>query len=298
MVRRKLQRRFEPGYPVILGKGETEMARTNTQITPAEAQAYGLFCIEHGIVVNDGSKEDEQNADFILNYFVNVWKEDITEQNLDTAWDQIRPHLKMRSPAQAEYYKVATQENDRANQLAAWLATQGKPGQLANQGEAAFDNLRLLLLTLRGYEISPPRIRDAEDRIAHKPGKKLQYVPQPRRTEPISPAAKNDDGKPFLGDTAERLNEPGWVKRSRERSEREAKEAANQPSSASVRSRAAAEAREKAESLQSSTHAETDQLRRIFVTSGTEIDWVQTLAARLQMQKQFDKAREVRRFVR
>jgi hypothetical protein len=275
------------------------MARTSTQITPAEAQAYGKFAIEHGVVLNDGSKEDEQNADFILNYFVNVWKEDITGQNLNKAESQILPHLKRYSPAQAEYYKVANQEPDRANALSAWLAaTQGNPGQLVNQGDEAFDNLRLLLLTLRGYDITPARIRDAEDRINNRPGKKLQYVPQLRRDGPRSEAAKVDDGKPFLGDTAERLNEPAWVKRARERNERDAKEAANQPSSTSLQAIRIGEAKRQAEALKGGSHAETEQLNRLFATSGTEINWPETLALRLQMQKQFDKQREVRRFVR
>jgi len=76
------------------------------------------------------------------------------------------------------------------------------------------------------------------------------------------------------------------------------KEAANQPSAASAQSAAARGAQRQAELIQGATHAETDQLRKLFSTSGTEIDWVQTLAARQQMQKQFDKHRAVSRFVR
>jgi hypothetical protein len=235
------------------------------------------------------------NAKLIDDYFTNNPRVPVTVASVYAFIEANKTLFKWRTPAQREHDKISAENAAAAKQLSAWLATQGKPGQLVNTGDAAYENLTLLLTVLRGYEISPARIRDGEDRIAHRPGRKLHYVPQPRRTEPQSPAAKADDGTPFLG---RNLNEPEWVRRSRERSERDAKEAANQPSSALARSRAAAEAREKAESLQGSTHAETDQLRKIFVTSGTEIDWQATLASRLQMQKQFNRHNEVRRFIR
>src|SRR5258705_3224098 len=171
-------------------KGESNMARTNSEISPAEVQTYAKFSAEHGII-HDGGEDDTKNADFILNYFVNTWKEDITEQNLNTAWDKIRPHLKLYSPAQFEYHKVVNQEGrDRANLLAAWLASNGgKPGQLVNaDSDETYTNLRLLLSSLRGYDITPARIRDPESRIRYKPNK-LSYVAAERRTEPVSPAA-------------------------------------------------------------------------------------------------------------
>ena len=219
----------------------------------------------------------------------------VTVANIFRAVEERKTEFKWFGQAEFDYYAVANQEPDRANQLSAWLATQGNPGQLVYQGDEAFDNLRLLLLTLRGYEINTTTISHAIDRVQSKSGPKLRFAQAPRRAEPISPAEKADDGTPFLG---RNLNEPEWARRSRERSEREAKEAANQPSAASVTSRGAAEAREKAESLQGSTHTETDQLKKIFVTSGTEIDWQATLASRLRMQAQFDKQRAVRRFIR
>jgi hypothetical protein len=240
----------------------------------------------------------KRNADLMDEYFQQNRAIPVTVANIYKAVEARKQNFAWVSLAQAKYNLVAVQETDRANALANWLATQGKPGQLISTGDQAFENLTLLLTVLRGYEISPARIRDAEDRIAHQPGKKLHYVQAPRRTEPISPAAKADDGTPFLGDTAERLNEPAWVKRSRERAEREAKEAANQPSSTSLREVAIREARRKAEELRGATHSESNQLQKIFVTQGTEIDWVQTLAARQQMAAQFAKAQAVRRFVR
>jgi hypothetical protein len=102
---------------------------------------------------------------------------------------------------------LAAENPAAAQQLVDWLNTQGKkPGQLVNTGDEAYVNLTLLLLTLRGYDITPARIQDAENRIQSKPGRKLHYVQQQRLTveeakqaKPRTSAAKADDGTPFLG---------------------------------------------------------------------------------------------------
>jgi hypothetical protein len=273
------------------------MARSSETLTQKEIDTYQTFCREHNIIA-DESEAGLQNGEVIGTYVAITWNVDFTPETLKTALDMLRDRIVFYTPAQAEYKKVADENPAAANQLNAWFENQNI---LVKEGDFGLQNQTTLLTELRGREITKDAIAVAIERIKgpvskfHAARRPLHFVQAPRRTEPISQHALGDDGKPFLG---EHVNEPAWVKRSRKRSEREAAEAANQPSSTSVRSRAAAEAREKAESLQSSTHAETDQLRRIFVTSGTEIDWQATLASRLQMQKQFDKAREVRRFVR
>lgn len=209
--------------------------------------------------------------------------------------------LRWASAAELEYRRVASENLTAAQQLAGWLATQGKSGQLANEGDQFFENMTLLLTALRGYEINSTTIQHAEDRIAHQAGRQLHRVPQPRRTEPISPAALADEGKTnsrnWLG---EHLNEPAWVRRSRERNERDAKLAADQPSETSLQAIAVREAQRKAEELRGNSHAESAQLHRILVTKpGTsEIDWVATYESRRQMQRQFEKHRAVSRFVR
>jgi hypothetical protein len=212
---------------------------------------------------------------------------------------EAQPGLKWLSPAELEYRRIAAENPAAAEQLGDWLAKQGgRTGALIHTGDQGFQNSANILAEIRGRDVNDKTIREAIGRIEAPVSKfstrkrpPLHYLPTPR---PADPRQHQDDGN----DGGRKPNEPYWKRVQREREEREAKEAANQPSSASVRSRAAAEAREKAESLQSSTHAETDQLRKIFVTSGTEIDWVQTLAARLQMQQQFNKHRAVARFIR
>jgi hypothetical protein len=178
-----------------------------------------------------------------------------------------------------------------------------KPGQLANTpGDAeTYENLALLLTEILGRreDISWKTIRDAEDRITHRPGRKLHYVPAPRRElGTITEAARNDDGVPFLGHNP---NEPAWAKKSRERAEREAAEQAERAKqSGTASSTVIREAQRRAEELRGNTHSETEQLKKLFVTiPGTsEIDWQSTLAARLNLQKSLNRAQEVRRFIR
>src|SRR6266699_2644922 len=163
------------------------------------------------------------------------------------------PGLKWLSAAELEYRKIAAANPAAAQELVAWLNTQGKPGQLVNSGDAAYENLTLLLGTLQGYEISTVRIQDAENRIANRAGRKLHYVATPRRTEPVSPHAKADDGKPFMTDglTLQRDGSLGkspadYAREARARSERDAAEAASQRrSGASAQSAAVREAKNK-----------------------------------------------------
>jgi len=275
-----------------------------------DVQAYTKFCITHGII-NDGSQDDRHNADLVLNYFENTWKQDITEKNLEAAWDLIRPHLKLKSKARLEFEKAMTAEPDRARQLDQWLkAHGGKPGQLVNTvlSDDTLENLSLLLGTLGGYEISTVRIQDAENRIANRAGRKLHYVPTPRREMgTITEAARNDDGKPFVTDglTLQRDGSLGkspadYAREARQRSDRDAAEVNQQRTGASAQSRIAAEAKSKAEGLRGNTHSESDQIGRVFVfTPGTSsVDWSATLQARLNLQKSFNRAQEVRRFIR
>lgn len=238
-----------------------------------------------------------RNLDLIDEFFQKNRNVPVTLQNIYRAVEERKSEFVWLSPAEAEWYQTAQQNLELANQLAAHLATHGQVGRLVNDGDQLFENLTLLFKEIhsRRESVSSQTIAAAEDRIAHRPGRQLHRVPQPRRTEPISPAAKSDDGTPFLG---RNLNEPEWVRRSRERSERESKQAASQRSAASATLAAVREAQRQAEELRGNSHAESDQLNKIFVTVGTEIDWVQTLAARQQMQKQFNKQQAVRRFTR
>jgi hypothetical protein len=179
------------------------MARFSNEIQQSEVRAYEKFCIEQNIIL-DASQAAIENANLVRDYFTQTWNEVITPETLEKALPQLRPHLKFKSKAQSEFEKLASQEPDRASELDRWLQTHGgKPGQLVNSlySDETYENLTLLLTTLRGYEINSPRIRDAENRIAHKPGRKLHYVQAPRRAMgTITEAARNDDGSPFLGE--------------------------------------------------------------------------------------------------
>jgi hypothetical protein len=205
---------------------------------------------------------------------------------------EAQPGLKWLSAAELEYRRIAAENPAAAQQLADWLAKQGKPGTLVNTGEQFFVNMSLLLIELRGRPVDSQRIHEAMGRISFKPGRQLHFLPEPRKKDPRQ---HQDDGTGFLG---KHVNEPRWKRVQREREEREAAEAKS-GSTASAQSRAAAEAKEKSQQLRGNTHSESEQIARLFVTTSTnEIDWVQTLAARLNLQKSLNRAQEVRRFIR
>jgi hypothetical protein len=212
---------------------------------------------------------------------------------------EAQPGLKWLSPAELEYRRIAAENPAAADKLAAWFATQGgRPGTLVNTGDLYFQNASNLLQELRGRDVNSATIDEAISRIETPTSKfstrkrpPLHFVPQSR---PQDPRQHQSDGTGFLG--KEEVNEPHWKRVQRER---EARDAANQQSGVSAQSVAVRDAQQKAEQLRGNTHSESEQIARLFVTTSTnEIDWVQTLAARLNLQQSLNKAREVRRFIR
>jgi len=288
------------------------MARFSSEIQQNEVRAYEKFCIAHNILLGSGNDEAAsiENANLVRDYFTKTWNEVITAETLERALPALRPHLKFKSAARAEFEKAALAEPDRAREIDQWLQSHGgKPGQLVNSvnTDQIYENLSLLLGTLGGYEISTPRIQDAIDRIQNRPGRKLHYVPTPRREMgTITEAARNDDGTPFVtqGLTIQRDGSLGkspaeYAREARQRSDRDA-EAASQRSGASAQSAAVREAQHKAQGLRGNTHSEDAQIGSIFVTTpGTsDINWPATLDARLALQKSLNRAQETRRFIR
>jgi hypothetical protein len=268
-------------------KGEIEM-RTSEQITQNEIKAYAKFCAERGII-HDGSQDDQHNADFVLNYFVNIWKEDITEQNLNTAWEKIRPHLKFYAPNQQEANDLISKLSPEEQKVfAEWKGPRGlKPTHRAVAALLSWLGAHKFPVTKQNLDLAVGQQRVAPF-LEWNESATPRHAPDPRQHQ--------SDGTGFLG---KNLNEPQWKRVQREREEREAAESKS-GAPASAQSATAREAQRRAEELRGNTHSETEQLKKLFVTiPGTsEIDWPTTEAARLNLQMSLNKAQAVRRFIR
>ena len=138
----------------------------------------------------------QRNADLFDEYFRANPGLPVTVANVFKAVEAKKQEFKWLPQAQADWYETSKQNPDLANQLAAHLDTHGQVGRLVNSGDELFTNLTLLFTELqsRRESVSPQTIAAAEDRIAHRPGKQLVRVAQPRRTEPISRAALDSPG--------------------------------------------------------------------------------------------------------
>jgi hypothetical protein len=144
----------------------------------------------------------QANADLIDQFFQANPTVPVTVANIYKAVEKRKSEFAWLTPPQTEWYLTAQKNPELANQLAGYLAsTSGRPGALAKDGDDLFVNLLLMFTELhaRRETVSSQTIASAENRIANRAGKQLARVPAPRRTEPISPAAKADDGSPFLG---------------------------------------------------------------------------------------------------
>ncbi len=277
------------------------MARTTVEVTQSEIGAYAKFAKERGII-HDGSADDHHNANFVLDYFVDKWKEMMTEQNLNYAWERIHSHLKLYSPAQAEWYKNAEHNPQLANDIAAYLAsTSGLPGALVRDGsDLHFENLLVLFKEIngRGESATAQSLMNAQDRIQRQPGKgRLHFVPQPRKEMgAITEAARNDGantadwhaGKSFLG--ADMVPDGRGGLRSKtpaeQKREREAAEKAAQPT---VREQKSADDQRwdsmSQELLSYGTHGQQETLRKIYESTGNSRARFEALNRTVKMYK-------------
>jgi hypothetical protein len=81
------------------------MARTSEAITNQEVQAYTTWCNKRH-AFREG-QEGVDNGNFVRDYFLKTWGEDITEANLDKALPYMRPHLKFKSEAYLKLEQAA-----------------------------------------------------------------------------------------------------------------------------------------------------------------------------------------------
>ena len=97
--------------------------RTSVEITNQEVAAYTAFCRNHHVFFE--GEEGVGNGNFVRDYFLKTWGEDITEANLDKALPYMRPHLKFKSEA---YLKLEQAANGMTPQEAeifdAWMSRQ------------------------------------------------------------------------------------------------------------------------------------------------------------------------------
>jgi hypothetical protein len=125
--------------------------RTSETINNQEVQAYQSWCSKHYVFLEGAEGTD--NGNFVRDYFLKTWGEDITEANLDKALPYIRPHLKFKSDA---YLKLEQAANGMTPQEAdifdAWLSRQRLESPASDQGKENATNL-LTWLRERNLEI-------------------------------------------------------------------------------------------------------------------------------------------------
>ncbi len=262
------------------------MSRASKEITQQEVAAYAAFCASNNII-HDGSEADAANADFVLNYFVNTWGEDLTAGNLAQAFPQLKPHLKFHSKAEVELSK-ATVSFDEANRkkFATWFEQQTF---LEKEGEFGFANAANLLEELKGRDITKETIAAAIGRIEAPTSRydtrvrrPLHYVQTQRH---VSPAAQADDPNRKPGEFIsmqgmKRFADGSWGKDYA--AERAAAAAKNNPTATDSVKLLEQQAKQDAENIRGNSRYQDSLLSKTFATKpGTsDIDWQATAAAR------------------
>src|SRR5713226_4923640 len=143
------------------------MAREFTQSEAQQIYEAEKGLRESGLDVDHEHAND--NANLILQHFQQNPTLPVTVASIYAFVEKNKDKFSWRTPAQREYDKIAAVNPAAAQQLAAWLDTQG---QLTKSGDDAYANLALLLNELRNRreDVSSTTIRNAIDRIQNRPG--------------------------------------------------------------------------------------------------------------------------------
>jgi hypothetical protein len=276
----KFLRRVQVEYPHLIGLGYQAIINVTVK---------GMA--ELGI---DGGSLNESKFMAGLQHAMTTGAVPKTAQTAQTA--QPAPQVQLAQPpvvksaAEQEYDAVAEQYDPaQLSQFSRWFNNQG---QVEKSGDAGFENAAGLLTELRGHQITNEAVQNAMLRIGapasryHSRRRQLHFVPTPTQTTPRGRHGHIEGQKP--GEFISGANKtPAQYK-----AEMNAAAEANNPTSAS--SKLASQDRHAAESLQGNNHGETDQIRKVFVTKGTDIDWSGTLAARKRFQALLNNRRQVR----
>src|SRR5260370_34812876 len=113
-----------------------ELFNSGRSLSQDEIDALVKFCGERGLAV-DG-KAGENNGKEIAVYIVDRWKQRITPATLEVAVKELKDRLTFLTPAEAEYNRAAAQNPQSAQELVAWLNTQGNPGQPPKSASDAY----------------------------------------------------------------------------------------------------------------------------------------------------------------
>ena len=206
----------------------------------------------------------QRNADLIDQFFQANPTLPVTLQNIYRAVETRKSEFAWLSQAQINWYETAQNTPELANQLASFLAGQKR---LVSNGDQLFENLVLLFNEINAH---PQPIAHAEDRIAHRPGKKLHYVQAPRKEMgTITEAARNDDHSPFLGSDLVKNADGSYRTKSPAEQRRDMEAAENLKSQAqTTTSLSASDQQWNSMALDAlndgRNHAERDQLKRVY----------------------------------
>jgi hypothetical protein len=126
--------------------------RTSEAITNQEVQAYTTWCNKHHVFFQ--GEEGVGNGNFVRDYFLKTWDEEITEANLDKALPYIRPHLKFKSDALVKLENAANgMTPQEADIFDAWMSRQRLESPVSDQGKENATNI-LSWLRERNMEIT------------------------------------------------------------------------------------------------------------------------------------------------
>ena len=241
------------------------MARTSTQLTQAELDAYDQYAIDNGLVLEGAI--GRQNGDLLGGFIVNQMKADITPQTLEAAVKHLRDKLTWKPQDQLDYEKIfASLSPTDQNAFLAWR----NPARMVQSYRNSYRLLRFLKDRRMAVNDSNIRIAIANLGVA------LEFTPVPQPDNGIyRPDGKIDHAKKSNPKSNEPEDDRRYVNG-------RTNHAHNPQFTAEVhKSVQDAAWKAKAEAVRGNRHSESAAIQRMFVSGPNgEIDWKATYTAR------------------
>jgi hypothetical protein len=189
----------------------------------------------------------------------------------------------VKSPDEIAYGVVAAENPLDARKLEHWYDTI----QNVLDKEYRWHDMRSLFIAMRGRDMTRENLIWAMDYIGgggRNSGGALHLVP---RSQPKSESGRRHaaDGEGFLG---KNVNQSALGKN---HELREAQEK-NNPNPTVIKAGQNEAYKNEARAVQGNNHGETEQIQKVFVMAGADIDWSGTLTARRELQNRLNVRRQ------
>jgi len=221
---------------------------------------------------DDGKEAADHNSERVSAFFELNKNVPVTVESVLAAVQQMRDQLKFKSSAQMVYEKEyqALSPSDQ-NAFGAWWFSPSTKMTIVIEGDEGFSNAAHIIQWSKGRTFDARTFDLAVSNLTATQG--LHLVPM-RQQESQGRPGHTSDGKGLFSKSDTNLSARDHQKRTQAAADVAVGRTTPTPGTDYVKL---------CDEIRASTHSKTEQLRKLFVTNGSEIDYEKTYYARRRM---------------